>query len=78
MSDVVLKNVVKRYKDTDVLSGIDMTIKDGEFVTLLGPSGCGKTTIAQLLLRLYDPTGGKILIGTISIAVFDCMVNSSL
>lgn len=62
MSDVVLKNVVKRYKDTDVLSGIDMTIKDGEFVTLLGPSGCGKSTILRILSGLTDLTTGEVLI----------------
>lgn len=62
MSDVVLRNVVKRYKDTDVLSRIDMTIKDGEFVTLLGPSGCGKSTILRILSGLTNATAGEVLI----------------
>ena len=59
MSDVVLKDVHKKYQDTNVLSGIDMHIEDGEFVTLLGPSGCGKSTILRILSGLTDATGGR-------------------
>ena len=62
MSDVVLKDVHKKYQDTNVLSGIDMHIEDGEFVTLLGPSGCGKSTILRILSGLTDATRGTVMI----------------
>ena len=62
MSDVLLKDVHKKYQDTNVLSGIDMHIEDGEFVTLLGPSGCGKSTILRILSGLTDATGGTVMI----------------
>ncbi len=62
MSNVVLKDVHKQYQDADVLTGIDMNIEDGEFVTLLGPSGCGKSTILRILSGLTDATGGNVTI----------------
>ncbi|CAK9179181.1 unnamed protein product [Ilex paraguariensis] len=45
-----------------VLNGLDLHIKAGETVALVGPSGEGKTTLVKLLLRLYDPLSGSILI----------------
>lgn len=62
MSYVMLKDVYKQYQDTNVLSGIDMNIRDGEFVTLLGPSGCGKSTILRILSGLTDATNGEVMI----------------
>lgn len=62
MSEVILKGVHKQYQDTKVLSGIHMTIHDGEFVTLLGPSGCGKSTILRILSGLTDATSGMVMI----------------
>ena len=63
MSDVVLKNITHRYDETEVLKGIDLTIKKGEFFTLLGPSGCGKTTMLRILAGFIEPTAGSVLIG---------------
>lgn len=62
MSNVVLKDIHKKYQDTNVLSGIDMKIEDGEFVTLLGPSGCGKSTILRIISGLTDATDGTVMI----------------
>ncbi|MGM0877963.1 MAG: ABC transporter ATP-binding protein [Bacillota bacterium] len=62
MSYVMLKDVYKQYQDTNVLSGIDMNIREGEFVTLLGPSGCGKSTILRILSGLTDATNGEVMI----------------
>ncbi|OLC54925.1 MAG: hypothetical protein AUH92_03210 [Acidobacteria bacterium 13_1_40CM_4_69_4] len=44
------------------LSGIDLEVRPGETVLVVGPSGAGKTSLASLLLRLYDPTAGAVLI----------------
>ena len=45
-----------------VLDGIDLAIEPGQIVALVGSSGAGKSTVASLLMRLYDPTAGRILI----------------
>lgn len=49
-------------KDAPVLQTIDLAVQPGEVVALVGPSGAGKSTIAAMLLRLYDPDGGRILL----------------
>jgi ABC-type multidrug transport system fused ATPase/permease subunit len=46
-----------------VLTGLDLTIRPGETVALVGPSGTGKSTLAALVLRLYDPVRGRVLLG---------------
>ncbi len=48
--------------DRDVLSGLSLTIASGETVALVGSSGAGKTTLASLITRLYDVTGGAVLV----------------
>ena len=45
-----------------VLDGINLAIEPGQIVALVGSSGAGKSTVASLLMRLYDPTAGRILI----------------
>ena len=46
---IELKGIVKRFDDETILKSLDLSIKDGEFVTLLGPSGCGKTTTLRII-----------------------------
>lgn len=62
--EVKYSNVSFRYGDhgPHVLKNMDLHIKSGEIVALCGPSGGGKTTLVKLLLRLYDPLQGSILI----------------
>ena len=56
-----LKNIKKSYDGVKVLKNIDLTISDGEIVSILGPSGCGKTTLLNLILGLTDADSGKII-----------------
>jgi ATP-binding cassette subfamily B protein len=62
-SKIEFKNLTLSFnKSRKVLNDINLTVKPGEKVALIGPSGAGKTTFVRLLLRLYSPTSGKILI----------------
>lgn len=47
-------------KEVHALAHIDLTIEEGEFVTLIGPSGCGKSTLLRLMADLINPTSGSI------------------
>ncbi len=61
---IQFKNVKKSYqKGHLVLDGLDLTIKDGEFVFIVGESGAGKTTMMKLLLREEKPDGGTLIVG---------------
>lgn len=57
-----LKNIVKSFGENKVLQGIHLTVREGEFVTLLGSSGCGKTTTLRMIAGLESPDEGEILI----------------
>lgn len=58
---VELKNISVTFDEEKVLDGINLKIKDSEFVTLLGPSGCGKTTTLRAIAGFVRPTEGDIL-----------------
>jgi multiple sugar transport system ATP-binding protein len=63
MADVVIKGVTKSFNGVAAVDGLDLTIKDGEFVVLLGPTGAGKTTTLRLVAGLEKPDAGSIHIG---------------
>jgi NitT/TauT family transport system ATP-binding protein len=58
MSVVEIKGVSKTFGQTTALQGIDLTIEEGEFVSLIGPSGCGKSTLLRIIGDLIQPTSG--------------------
>ncbi|MFD2264591.1 ABC transporter ATP-binding protein [Lacibacterium aquatile] len=63
MAGVDIKGAVKRYGNVQVLHGIDLEIRDGEFVVFVGPSGCGKSTLLRMIAGLESISGGTIEIG---------------
>lgn len=63
MAGLSIQNVQKSFGDTHILKGIDLEIKDGEFVILVGPSGCGKSTLLNCIAGLEEVTSGNILMG---------------
>ena len=64
MAEVVLKKVEKQYPNGfKAVHGIDLNIKDGEFMVFVGPSGCAKSTTLRMVAGLEEITGGEIYIG---------------
>ena len=65
-SKVEVRNLDMRFsgdgKSVDVLSGINLEVRDGEFVCILGPSGCGKSTLLNIVGGFIKQTGGQVLI----------------
>jgi putative spermidine/putrescine transport system ATP-binding protein len=59
---LALTGIEKRYgaASAPVVAGLDLTIRQGEFLTLLGPSGCGKTTTLRMIAGLVPPSAGRI------------------
>ncbi|MFV0384063.1 ABC transporter ATP-binding protein [Paracoccus sp. (in: a-proteobacteria)] len=63
MAAIDIDGLSKRFGQFQALSGISLTVAEGEFVTLLGPSGCGKTTLLKLISGFLEPNDGTISIG---------------
>jgi multiple sugar transport system ATP-binding protein len=63
MASVDIRSVRKSFGPVDVIHGIDVNIRDEEFVVLVGPSGCGKSTLLRMIAGLENITGGEIAIG---------------
>ena len=63
MSSIVLKSVEKWFGTVQVIKGVDLDIKPGEFVIFVGPSGCGKSTLLRMIAGLEETSRGQILIG---------------
>ncbi len=61
---IELRGVAFRYSDGEpnIIEGIDLSIEPGDFVAITGPSGGGKTTLMKVMLGLFDPTAGEVLI----------------
>ncbi|TDM45359.1 ABC transporter ATP-binding protein [Macrococcoides goetzii] len=59
---IEFKNISMQFKDTIAIDNLNLTIRSGEFVSILGPSGCGKSTTLFMLAGLLQPTRGQIII----------------
>lgn len=65
---IEIKNVFKRFKDNQVLKGVDLTINKGETTVILGRSGCGKSVLLKLIMGLLKPDQGEILVNGDNVA----------
>lgn len=63
MARVEINSITKKYVNVVALNDINLTVSEGEFLTLLGPSGSGKTTLLNMIAGLGTPDEGRILIG---------------
>ncbi|WP_250527128.1 ABC transporter ATP-binding protein [Caballeronia sp. GAWG2-1] len=63
MATVQLHSVIKRYDGAPVVDAVSLSVRDGEFLTLLGPSGCGKTTCLRMVAGFVTPDAGSVHIG---------------
>ena len=62
MASIDIQSIRKSFGSFPVLHGVDLTIRDGEFIVLVGPSGCGKSTLLRMIAGLEDVTAGEIRI----------------
>ncbi|MEK7515045.1 MAG: cell division ATP-binding protein FtsE [Patescibacteria group bacterium] len=66
---IEFKNVSSVYNDGFIaLSAIDLTIEDGDFVSIVGPAGAGKSTLLRLLIKELEPSEGEVLVDGVSLA----------
>ena len=63
MAALSFRDVKKSYAGLQVVHGVSMEVKDGEFVVIVGPSGCGKSTLLRMVAGLEPITAGEIVIG---------------
>lgn len=70
-SDILFQGISFSYGHTEILRQATITIKKGSMTALVGPSGSGKSTIVGLLLRLYDPNDGKIIVNGTNLKEFE-------
>src|SRR5215470_7000187 len=63
MAALSVRGLHKRFGNTEVLKGIDLSVESGEFAVLLGPSGCGKSTLLNVIAGLEQPNAGTVEIG---------------
>ena len=68
-------NLIKSFKNVDVLKGINVTINKGEKIVVLGPSGSGKSTFLRCLNCMEDPTSGSIIFNGVDIADMSVNIN---
>jgi len=63
VAQIVLKDLVKKFGWITAVAGVNLRIRDGEFLIMVGPSGCGKTTTLNMISGLETPTSGEVVIG---------------
>ncbi len=71
-----IRGLVKHYGQSEVLKGIDLSLRTGELVFLIGPSGSGKSTLLRCCNRLEEPTGGSIRVEGVDLMAPGVDINS--
>ena len=59
---IFVQNVTKKFGNTDVLKGVDLRIRRGEFYVLMGPNGSGKTTLTSIIASVRYPSSGEVTV----------------
>src|SRR3974390_1371643 len=62
MANVEVRGVKKAFQSVEVIKGVDLSVKDREFMVFVGPSGCGKSTLLRMIAGLEEITAGDVLI----------------
>ena len=68
MATLNLQNITKSFGTSQVLQGIDLAVKDKEFIVFVGPSGCGKSTLLRIVAGLEEATSGQIVIDGVDVS----------
>ena len=63
MTKITISNVSRTFGTVRAVDGVDLTVEEGEFFTLLGPSGCGKTTLLRMIAGFCELDSGEIRFG---------------
>ena len=62
MAEIKLKGISKSFDDNKVIKSLDLSIENGEFITIVGPSGCGKSTLLRIIAGLESQSSGDVII----------------
>lgn len=62
-----IRNLTKRYKDVTALDGVSLSVRRGEFVSVIGRSGAGKTTLLRCINRMVDASGGEVILNNVDV-----------
>ena len=66
-----MQNICKSFGSTEVLKGINLSVKEGEFIDLVGPSGCGKSTLLNIIAGLESTNEGDLLLDGLDIKTIE-------
>ncbi|MFY4804649.1 ATP-binding cassette domain-containing protein, partial [Aliarcobacter butzleri] len=61
-NEIMLKNISFSYNDKSIIDNLDLKIKKNEKIAFIGPSGSGKSTLVDIIIGLYLPTSGQLLV----------------
>tara|TARA_B100000029_G_scaffold56623_1_gene51263 strand:- start:351 stop:1445 length:1095 start_codon:yes stop_codon:yes gene_type:complete len=71
MATLEVKNICKSFGSTEILKGINLSVKEGEFIVLVGPSGCGKSTLLNIIAGLESTNQGDLLLDGLDIKTIE-------
>ena len=60
MAEIKLRNISKSFGSTEVIKSLDLSVSNGEFITIVGPSGCGKSTLLRIIAGLENQSTGDV------------------